>query len=103
MAQKGPYLQQPYYTICTFTSTEDKYVSWMVKSGQGWEKPISKLLFTMMGYYGKDTVYVDAGTNIGTHALYIAKGNYSVYGVEPQPINLNKVVYYFEEKYCSFK
>ena len=65
----------------------------MIRSGKGWETSISRLLLRMLQNYGKEAIFVDAGTNIGTHALYIAKAGHFVYGIEPQPINLNKVIH----------
>lgn len=82
---------QPKFKICTYPSAKDRYVSGMIRSGKGWETHISTLLLKMLQKYGKDAIFVDAGTNIGAHALYIAKSNLFVYGVEPQPINLNRV------------
>ena len=37
-------------------------------------------------------LYMDLGANLGTHGLHAAKSNCSVWAVEPQEKNLQKVI-----------
>ena len=82
---------QPNFKICTYNRAKDQYVSGSIRSGQGWDTGSSRLFLKMLQNYDKEAIFIDAGTNIGIHALYIAKCGYPVYGVEPLPSNLNKV------------
>ena len=41
-----------------------------------------------------DTLYIDIGANLGIHGLHAAKADCTVWIVEPQELNLNKVSYY---------
>ena len=49
------------------------------------------MLAAMLANYGQGSIFVDLGTNIGTHTLYAAKRGHLVYGVEPQEVNLVRV------------
>ncbi|TRY79951.1 hypothetical protein TCAL_06553 [Tigriopus californicus] len=45
----------------------------------------------MLQAYGKDSILLDVGANIGSHLLFAAAKGHSVWGVEPQTINLVKM------------
>ena len=50
---------------------------------------IKKLLTTRMK---NDSVFLDAGANLGIHSLFAAKLGYRVWSIEPQEQNLRKVI-----------
>ena len=41
-----------------------------------------------------DTLYIDLGANLGIHGLHAAKSNCTVWAVEPQEQNLQKVSWF---------
>ena len=44
-----------------------------------------------------DTLYIDLGANLGIHGLHAAKSNCTVWAVEPQEQNLQKVRWFLLE------
>ena len=78
--------------MCLFKSDVDSIVSRSIRNGNGWEANLSLLIANMLSGYA-DPVFLDVGTNIGTHALFAAKRGFHVVGVEPQVFNLVRVIY----------
>lgn len=77
--------------MCLFKSDVDSIVSRSIRIGNGWETNLSLLIVNMLSVYADTAVFLDVGTNIGTHALFVAKRGFHVFGVEPQAVNLVRV------------
>ena len=65
--------------------------------GNGYYEPkVGKLFKHLLEMSQNDangkTVMIDVGANLGIHGLYAAKLGYSVWAVEPQEMNLIKVI-----------
>ena len=82
---------QPSYTVCTHHPKKDVHVSAVIQSGRAWEAELSRLLGKMLNTYGRDSVLLDLGSNIGAHSLYAASLGHHVWAVEALTMNHVKV------------
>ena len=83
---------QPNFIICAHDPSNDIYVSKSIISDGYWERDMAQWLSAFVTQIESDTLYIDLGANLGIHGLHAAKSNCTVWAVEPQEQNLQKVL-----------
>ena len=78
--------------MCVFDPVQDEYISSTVLGGNLWERDTSSLLGKLLSLIGKESaVFLDVGSNLGCHSLYVAALGFRVWAVDPIKMNHVKV------------
>lgn len=84
---------QPEFIICAHDPKNDIFVSQSIVSNGYWEIDMAQWLNGLIRKIEADTLYLDIGANLGIHGLHAAKANCTVWIVEPQELNLHKIIH----------
>ena len=75
--------------MCCYDPSTDWVSRFFIARGF-WELPIAKFIELMSNEF-KDALFMDFGSNIGAHGLYVLKLGHKVWAIEPQEQNILKV------------
>ena len=85
------FVLQPTFRICVYDPSHDIWVSSEILRKGYWEQWMAEWFLSVKKAYAGDFLYLDVGANIGIHGLHAAKAGATVWAVEPQAKNLQKV------------
>jgi FkbM family methyltransferase len=81
----------PPVTICVHPKEDDLMSGYIIdRQCHCWEPEVGDMVIEMLHHY-PDAVYVDAGANLGTHAVMAAAAGHEVWAVEPLTTNMVKM------------
>jgi len=82
----------PEFKICVHDPSHDIYISSSVIKSGYWETDMAGWLNAIKPKIMEPVLYLDLGSNLGIHGLHAAKSNCSVWAVEPQEKNLQRIM-----------
>lgn len=81
----------PPITICTHPKEDDLMSGYIIdRPCRCWEPEVGDMVIEMLRHH-PEAVYIDAGANLGTHAVMGAAAGHQVWAIEPLTTNLVKM------------
>jgi len=81
----------PEFKICVHDPARDIYISKGIINYGYWEADMAQWLNAIRPKMD-EVLYLDLGANLGIHGLHAAKTNCTVWAVEPQEMNLQRII-----------